>query len=27
VLSYQAQAEGVSRDQVIDHVLNQVAVP
>ncbi|MBO2654325.1 AAA family ATPase [Shewanella algae] len=27
LLSYQAQAEGVSRDQVIDHVLNQVAVP
>ena len=27
LLSYQAQAEGVSRDQVINHILTQVAVP
>ncbi len=27
LLSYQAQAEGVSRDQVINHILSQVAVP
>ncbi|MFV7769800.1 AAA family ATPase [Shewanella marisflavi] len=27
LLSYQAQAEGVSADQVIDHILSQVAVP
>jgi len=27
LLSYQAQAEGVSRDQVISHILSQVAVP
>lgn len=27
LLSYQAQAEGVTADQVIDHILSQVAVP
>lgn len=27
LLSYQAQAEGVSRDEVINHILSQVAVP
>lgn len=27
LLSYQAQAEGVSSDQVINHILSQVAVP
>ena len=27
LLSYQAQAEGVNADQVIDHILSQVAVP
>ncbi|WP_076408801.1 MoxR family ATPase [Shewanella sp. UCD-KL12] len=27
LLSYQAQAEGVTSDQVIDHILSQVAVP
>ncbi|MFB2662549.1 AAA family ATPase [Shewanella mangrovisoli] len=27
LLSYQAQAEGVSRDQVVNHILTQVAVP
>jgi MoxR-like ATPase len=27
LLSYQAQAEGITADQVIDHILSQVAVP
>jgi MoxR-like ATPase len=27
LLSYQAQAEGISRDEVINHILSQVAVP